>query len=81
MKKYDNQPLFHNANDAITANWLPHKPHASPSLELRAAVMQCECAEFNAHHGAIDIAIYLYSDFAAINMTMRIHNWQPHRQI
>ena len=79
MKNYDNRPLFYNANDAITANWLPHKPHVSPSLELRAAAMQCECAEFDAHHGAIDIAIY--SDIAAISTTKRIHDWQPRRQI
>ena len=81
MKNYDNRPLFYNANDVITANWLPHKPHASPYLELRAAAMQCECAEFDAYHGAIDIAISLSSDIAAIRTTMRIHDRQPRRQI
>ena len=43
---------FYNANDAITANWLPHKPHASPYLELRAAAMQYECAESDAYPDA-----------------------------
>ena len=49
---YDNRPLFYNANDAITANWLPHKPHASPYLELQAAAMQYECAESDAYPDA-----------------------------
>ena len=81
MKNYDNWSLLYNANDAITVNWLTHKQHASPYLELRAAAIQCECAEFDTHHGAIDRAISLYSDITTISTIMRIHDRQPRRKI
>ena len=56
IKNYDNRPLFYNANDVITANWLPHRPPRYTMPRATSCRDAVRMRQFDAHHGAIYIA-------------------------
>ena len=56
IKNYDNRPLFYNVNDAITTNWLLHRPRHFTMPRATSCRNAVRMRQFDAHHRAIYIA-------------------------